>query len=296
METRKTVFVSYAHEDRTWVDELSKHLAPWIRDHRINLWDDSRIEPGSNWLSEIERALEEAKIAVLFVSKDFLASDFIVNNELPTIVKRAEEGNLRLIWISISFAAYKETILSTFQSANDPEKPIESLSKPERDQTFVQVASSIANSCTIGSFAKSLRIIDETTEPIEAYLEGRQEQKERSFGVQARYEAEHDRISFKGANEVISYADIKLLPEEDQEFIADYEDALERNYQRWRKVRIGLGDAAGALDDEIQQQLNRIVKLICTDLSHIVDFLRKMHKYELDDHYGRYRYLCEQIK
>jgi hypothetical protein len=48
------------------------------------------------------------------------------------------------------------------------------------------------------------------------------------------------------------------LPEADLEFIADLEDSLDRNYKRWSSVRKGLGDAGGALDSEVENQLNRI--------------------------------------
>ena len=65
---RKTVFVSYAHKDRKWADELVTFLAPWIRDKRVNLWDDSQIQPGANWQREIQKALEEATVAVLLVT------------------------------------------------------------------------------------------------------------------------------------------------------------------------------------------------------------------------------------
>lgn len=80
--TRKTVFLSYAHEDRKW-DQLLTFLAPWIRDKRVDLWDDSRIKLGDNWQAEIHKAIEEAAVAVLLVTKDFLASDFITKQELP---------------------------------------------------------------------------------------------------------------------------------------------------------------------------------------------------------------------
>jgi internalin A len=79
---RKTVFLSYAHEDRKWADQLLRFLAPWIRDKRVDLWDDSRIKLGDNWRVEIQKAIEEAAVAVLLVTKDFLASDFITKQEL----------------------------------------------------------------------------------------------------------------------------------------------------------------------------------------------------------------------
>lgn len=293
---RKTIFISYAHEDRKWVDELIKTLAPWIRDKRVKLWDDSQISAGSEWLPTIQNALNEATVAVLFVTKDFLASEFIMNHELPILLDLAKDKKIRLAWIAVGHSSYKATKLAHFQAVNDPEKPLESLNKPHRNRVLVQIAKTIADAAIIKSFATSLNIIDETTEPIEAILEGHPEKVDREFHVQAKYEPEKDRVSFIGATETITFEDLKRLPEEDQEFIADYEDSLKRNYERWRLVRKGLGDAGGALDSEIQNQLDRIVKLICSDLNNILNFLEKMHKYELDDHYGRYRYLCEKLK
>ena len=81
----------------------------------------------------------------------------------------------------------------------------------------------------------------------------------------------------------------------DREFIADLEDSLDRNYKRWSAVRSGLGDAGGALDNEVERQLTRVAKLMCQDLTSILDFLREMHKAELEDHYSRYRYICARL-
>ena len=62
--TRKTVFVSYAHRDRRWADELLTFLAPWIRTKRVNLWDDSRIESGQDWRGEIQKAIDEGALVL----------------------------------------------------------------------------------------------------------------------------------------------------------------------------------------------------------------------------------------
>lgn len=60
MSARKTVFVSYARKDRKWAEELLTFLAPWIRNKRVDLWDDSRIHAGDNWKAEIQQAVREA--------------------------------------------------------------------------------------------------------------------------------------------------------------------------------------------------------------------------------------------
>jgi hypothetical protein len=35
---------------------------------------------------------------------------------------------------------------------------------------------------------------------------------------------------------------------------------------------------------------------MCADLSAILEFLRKIYKYDLEDHYDRYRYLFSQLE
>ncbi|HLP57724.1 MAG TPA: hypothetical protein VK186_02795 [Candidatus Deferrimicrobium sp.] len=35
-------------------------------------WDDTQIKPGSDWRMEIETALNQAQVAVMLISADFL--------------------------------------------------------------------------------------------------------------------------------------------------------------------------------------------------------------------------------
>lgn len=294
-EVRKTVFLSYAHKDRKWADELLTFLAPWIRDKRVELWEDSRIQAGANWRAEIQSALEEASVAVLLVSKDFLASRFIWEHEVPLLLERAAKTQVRIAWVAVGHSGVEATPLWNFQAVNDPSRPLESLSRDQRNKAMVEIARRIADAVTIRTLAGGLRIIDETTEPLEAALDRRPEQPDRQFGVQAAYDPAQDQIAFSGTHTVITVADLTRLPEADREFIADLEDSLARNYKRWSAVREGLGDAGGALDGEVEAQLTRIAKLMCRDLNAILDFLRRMHKAELEDHYSRYRYICERL-
>ena len=46
---------------------------------------------GEKWKQKIEKALNDASIAILLISADFIASDFIINNELQPLLKNAEE-------------------------------------------------------------------------------------------------------------------------------------------------------------------------------------------------------------
>lgn len=126
---REGVFISYSHIDRKWLNEIKVHLKPYMRGEDFFVWDDQQISPGSKWADEIQKALDTARVAVLLVSPDFLASDFIMSVELPRIIKKAESDNLTIIWVPIRESAYKITPLQSYQAAYPPSKPLEAVLK-----------------------------------------------------------------------------------------------------------------------------------------------------------------------
>ena len=134
-------------------------------------------------------------MAVLLVTKEFLASSFIIENELPAVLARARSNQLKLVWIPIGHSGVEATELWQFQAASDPSRPLETLKGPQRDKVLTAIAKQIADASTLGTLAGGLKIIDETTEPLEAVLDGRPERSNRSFGVEARYEQKPDSIS-----------------------------------------------------------------------------------------------------
>ncbi len=136
---RPRVFVSYSHNDREWLERLRVHLKP-LRG-QIDLWDDTRIQPGDLWYDEIKRGLEGARAALLLVSADFLASDFISSEELPVLLKSAAEGGTDILIIVLGpcrFASVEG--LSRYQTVNDPKEPLIGLPRVRQEEVFVSAA------------------------------------------------------------------------------------------------------------------------------------------------------------
>ncbi|MCF4967598.1 leucine-rich repeat domain-containing protein [Nostoc sp. CMAA1605] len=140
---RNQVFISYSHLDKDWLTKLQTHLKPMIRNQKLVVWDDTKIEPGNEWREEIEDALAAAKVALLMVSPNFLASDFIAENELPPLLNAAKYEGLKIIWIPITFSLYEETEIAKYQPAHDPKQPLKSLSESEQDAALVEICKKI---------------------------------------------------------------------------------------------------------------------------------------------------------
>ena len=136
---RHLTFVSYSHTDEVWCQRLLIHLKPYTRDNPVILWSDQRIRAGERWRQEIAAAIEQSQAAVLLVSPDFLASDFIASEELPPLLQAAEKDGLTILWVPVSFSAYRKTPIAEYQAAWEPARPLEVLSKAEQDRALVGV-------------------------------------------------------------------------------------------------------------------------------------------------------------
>lgn len=136
---RTKVFISYSRKDKKIFDEFKTMLAPAIQKGLLELWDDTMIEPGTMWRDEIKGGIAAAKVAVLLVSPYFLASDFIVKNELPPLLKAAQDEGAAIFWVYLGECLYKKTEIEKYQAVHDIRRPLYKLNKPERMEVIAKI-------------------------------------------------------------------------------------------------------------------------------------------------------------
>lgn len=143
-ENKNKIFISYARKDTYWLERIEPFLKS-MQYEGINLdyWHDKRIKAGQNWKEEIDNALSESYIAILLISTNYLASDFIRNDELPQILENADKKGTKVISVILRPCRFNSSCLSKFQSVNDPKFPLSKLSPNDQDEILVKLTNDI---------------------------------------------------------------------------------------------------------------------------------------------------------
>jgi hypothetical protein len=138
---RTSVFISYSHADSQWLRLLNTHLKPLVRDQKLQIWSDQKIRKGERWRDRIHKQMAMARVGIFLVSADFLASDFIHAEELPPLLKAANQEGATLLTIIVRpcGGAFQDSPLSQLQAMNGPQAPLSGMTKTQREQVMVEV-------------------------------------------------------------------------------------------------------------------------------------------------------------
>jgi hypothetical protein len=148
---KKKIFISYSHQDVSWLKQVQTNLKVLsFSDVDFEVWDDTKVHSGEKWKKEIENALTECKIAILLISTDFLASDFIQNNELPPLLKKAEEDGTIILPLIVGYCRFtKDKYLKDYQAVNNPSQPLISCTKAETQKILVKLTEDVERSLLV---------------------------------------------------------------------------------------------------------------------------------------------------
>lgn len=146
---RASIFISYCHQDKVWLTRLQTHLKVLNNlGFHVNYWDDTKIKTGDTWLKEIEQNLNSATIAILLVSTDFLASDFVMRKEIPQLLKNADERGVHIFPLILAPCMFTDSDIAQFQAVNSPEEALEELEKTKQEKVFVKLMQDVKKHIT----------------------------------------------------------------------------------------------------------------------------------------------------
>jgi tetratricopeptide (TPR) repeat protein len=140
------VFLSYSHKDECWKDCLEPHLSMLEKHGRLTYWDDRKIDTGADWYPEIQAAMEQATVAILLISADYLSSDFCLKEEIPFLLERRAKQGVLVIPILIHPCCWDEIDwLKTIQMIPRDGKSVAVDFKEDYNTIFANVAKQIVN-------------------------------------------------------------------------------------------------------------------------------------------------------
>jgi hypothetical protein len=110
----------------------------------LDCWDDTHIRPGDDWKQEIRNALDTAQVAVLLISSDFFASDFIDETELPPLLDAAKAKGVHIVPVIISASRFaRNPSLARFQAVNSPDRPLDQMPRADQENILDRLAHTI---------------------------------------------------------------------------------------------------------------------------------------------------------
>lgn len=118
------VFVSYSRKDLALKEQFDVNLKVLANQKKIIPWSDNRLAGGEDWNAEIESALKAADIILFLVTGNFLASDYVRDNEMPSAMKRAAAMEAIVIPVILKDCGWQDEEWQKFGALPDPKRPV----------------------------------------------------------------------------------------------------------------------------------------------------------------------------
>jgi hypothetical protein len=137
------LFYSYSHKDEKRRSKLETHLSQLKNDGLISAWHDHMIRAGDEWEPEIARHLQTARVILLLVSPDFLASHYCYEVELKRAMERHDAGQARVIPIILRHCDWLSAPFCRLKALPTDGHPVAGRKWKNQDEAFTDIARGI---------------------------------------------------------------------------------------------------------------------------------------------------------
>ena len=135
------LFYSYFHKDEEMRDELETHLALLKRKGTISGWRERRIAAGQEWKGKINERVNSARVILLLVSADFVASDYCRDMELSRALERHQAREAVVIPVILRPCDWHNAPFGKLEALPEDGKPVSRW--PTTSEAFLDVARGI---------------------------------------------------------------------------------------------------------------------------------------------------------
>ncbi|WP_437723130.1 toll/interleukin-1 receptor domain-containing protein [Sorangium sp. So ce861] len=128
--TRVPVFISYAPADKALYARLEVHLQLLVRQGAIDPWHQGRVGPGEEWTAATTAQLGAARVILLLVSADYLATDPHWR-EMERALARHAAGEARVVPVILGPCDWHSAPFGTLRPLPEGGRPVTTWPNPE---------------------------------------------------------------------------------------------------------------------------------------------------------------------
>jgi hypothetical protein len=135
-----TLFISYAHRDEAFLQELLAYLQPLVDATLIDVWHDRRMSAGDDIFPSIEIAQDRARIVLLLVSESFVGSVECAR-EMWRALEQREKGRTVVVPVILRHCDWRAAPFAKLNALPTDGAPIDSA--PDRERAYLEVVQGV---------------------------------------------------------------------------------------------------------------------------------------------------------
>jgi internalin A len=135
------LFICYAHANERTVRQLIPSLKVLAKRNYIAPWRDTDLVAGEDWDDTIKDRLSNARVILFMVSRDFLASEYITEQERPLAMRLRKEKKAVVLPVILSACGWRDEDFARLEKLPKKDEPISSFSP--RDNAWFLVEEGI---------------------------------------------------------------------------------------------------------------------------------------------------------
>lgn len=117
------VFCAYSHKDERYREQFDAHVSLMRRQNLIQIWQDRRILAGGDWVGEIDSHLNSADLVTLFVSSNFLKSEYCYQKEMIRAMERHANERIPVVPIIVRDCPWQDAPFGKLEAVPETVSP-----------------------------------------------------------------------------------------------------------------------------------------------------------------------------